>query len=832
MSQLNKTIHKFNFEAWLREHQLSAYKQIFIDAEMADPWNLDMNDTAFARLITDERFGGDQQIIERVISAIRALQQPAASPADDYKDSSSTALHEDVVTELVEQQYHELSKLQLILAVNKHKYSKQQLEHNEEKLASYTEKLAARKAKISELFSALQASMQQQHDDVMAVIDQQQKDASLIQSSMDQHKASSNPILGCMDRNERLIERYAQLLHETMSAKQKPNLDISAISRHLKLEYEKILTEFNQNNLDIDQYSNELDLCRLSFPLVNKSVFNQVQDGLQRLMHFEVCCPITVEIFNMNFIKETAVRIEFGVQPQREFKRVEVLYRFDERRLSEFEGFIHDENADDDNKQESRADHEWMIAKPVEKMIYHDSNENVLTVSIKNNHRRRQKCLNIKMRLHAICADCWSPWSNIYSIVDETASPEPQKIKNVFYLSQDLKVNPKGLYVANAATSTSTYCNVFDLKPPHHATVNQREKWTVKYAGLCYAKNVLLPPCIRDIVCTFYDYDSESAWNKKFNCIFKCGGTIGDTLASSYCSAIVFDDLCKYTPPPELEDEQSLSQSQSGLPELKSETSHERSSTDIHSTTKSFAFNWDLPRFPQQTDCNDVTYSQNYGLLSCGGWEFRYDSNKFYRLSFDSEQYFNQNVENLKGDDVNYEPWQWQIMPNMLYKRSWPTILMMDKASKLLAIGGKGPLNTVEMFDFNESKWTMLGNINHARYNAGIFHDKHFSNRVYLGGGQDALNKVEVYDMHKDEWYADLPDTKRHHGSRPVLWIGDNGNLLYIASVYSDSMEYIDLRISNQKYWNLVYGSNYHQLWHDVFETRFAKNRDCRLVLS
>ena len=117
--------------------------------------------------------------------------------------------------------------------------------------------------------------------------------------------------------------------------------------------------------------------------------------------------------------------------------------------------------------------------------------------------------------------------------------------------------------------------------------------------------------------------------------------------------------------------------------------------------------------------------------------------------------------------------------------------------------------------------------MNYARYSCGIVYDK-LLNLVYVGGGHNAENKVEYYDINKNKW-INIPNTEMSHSSRPVLWT-DN-KLLYIASIYSDSMEYIDLRINN-KGWNVIYGQNYNTLWHNVFGTRFARNKNCRLCLS
>ncbi len=48
-------------------------------------------------------------------------------------------------------------------------------------------------------------------------------------------------------------------------------------------------------------------------------------------------------------------------------------------------------------------------------------------------------------------------------------------------------------------------------------TPRLKEKWLIKYSGICYGKRILLPEIIRNKV------------NEIYNCLFNCGGAIGYT---------------------------------------------------------------------------------------------------------------------------------------------------------------------------------------------------------------------------------------------------------------------------------------------------------------
>ena len=117
-----------------------------------------------------------------------------------------------------------------------------------------------------------------------------------------------------------------------------------------------------------------------------------------------------------------------------------------------------------------------------------------------------------------------------------------------------------------------------------------------------------------------------------------------------------------------------------------------------------------------------------------------------------------------------------------------------------------------------------LKDVNTPRYGAGIFYDCH-RNRIYLGGGCQfslALRSIECYDLHKNsKWNQSLAYTNMKHDYYPIIWNDLNRNLLYIASVCSNSIESIDIR-TNSKQWNVVYGpKEKHDSLEALFETEF-----------
>merc|ERR1711920_1111265 len=78
---------------------------------------------------------------------------------------------------------------------------------------------------------------------------------------------------------------------------------------------------------------------------------------------------------------------------------------------------------------------------------------------------------------------------------------------------------------------------------------------------------------------------------------------------------------------------------------------------------------------------------------------------------------------------------------------------------------------------------------------SGAYYDE-VNKFCYVGGGyqdNDEISKsVECYNFEKNKW-NELPSSNLKHDMNPMIWTQDN-NLLYIASVESKRIEYIDLR--------------------------------------
>ncbi len=62
------------------------------------------------------------------------------------------------------------------------------------------------------------------------------------------------------------------------------------------------------------------------------------------------------------------------------------------------------------------------------------------------------------------------------------------------------------------------------------------------------------------------------------------------------------------------------------------------------------------------------------------------------------------------------------------------------------------------------------------------------------------------------------------HGHYPVMWLDNTSNLLFVASVYQNGIEYLDLRCDNRT-WNVVKMFNSNQTLHNLFGCRMLSTR-------
>ena len=140
--------------------------------------------------------------------------------------------------------------------------------------------------------------------------------------------------------------------------------------------------------------------------------------------------------------------------------------------------------------------------------------------------------------------------------------------------------------------------------------------------------------------------------------------------------------------------------------------------------------------------------------------------------------------------------WEWQSVSRMQTKRCWSSSIAVKDS--LVVIGGRNhwrSQSVVERYDYAQDQWQYLKQCHFPRFKAGICFDGQ-SESIFIGGGYGAEKKVEQFDVTKNEWLQ-LADTRRAHADHPVLW--KDGSNLFIASVESDTVEALDLRMKGQR---------------------------------
>eukprot|EP01083_Nonionella_stella_P012418 35248_1 len=200
---------------------------------------------------------------------------------------------------------------------------------------------------------------------------------------------------------------------------------------------------------------------------------------------------------------------------------------------------------------------------------------------------------------------------------------------------------------------------------------------------------------------------------------------------------------------------------------------------------------------------NSLCFDPNIGLVSIGGGSVQYP--------------YSRNVHLLKWEDVggNHE-WKWQLLPDVQFARGMSSCVLIE--DKVMIVSGATVIlqergasfqyqNSTELYDLTKKQSKLIASANKPRFSAGACYDKS-TKTVYLGGGVCGLygnkNKsVESYDTSKDKWYAAIPNTSTSHKRFPILWTQNNGDLLFIGSMDSQLIEYIDLRVYGAK-WNVM----------------------------
>eukprot|EP01084_Bolivina_argentea_P181999 314283_1 len=358
----------------------------------------------------------------------------------------------------------------------------------------------------------------------------------------------------------------------------------------------------------------------------------------------------------------------------------------------------------------------------------------------------------------------------------------------IFYLSQNHKLNPNKIYITdldidnNNKQNNCIKCNIIPLQ---NSKNNTDYKWDIVNAGIYHQKHFSLPTEIIKQIENESQTNIDNQFND-FDIIFKCGGRISSSQTpNNTCMALIID-----------------------------------------SNNKSQIYYWQLPSLPHPTCGNYVLYSNKYGLLSIGG-EIHNPINGSSKVS--------KNISNLLFcDNCNYNNdinWKWNNNKIIqLNEAVYQPSCVMISNDKFAVIGGRygTARKSVEIYNMKTNKYSLLKDINFARYGCGIYFDECY-NRIYLGGGCEfglALNSIEYYDLYKSiKWNISLPNTNMVHDYYPIIWSDLNNSLLYIASVNSNSIESIDIRMNN-KSWIVMYGGK-HKIENkiqlqDLFKTQFV----------
>ena len=246
---------------------------------------------------------------------------------------------------------------------------------------------------------------------------------------------------------------------------------------------------------------------------------------------------------------------------------------------------------------------------------------------------------------------------------------------------------------------------------------------------------------------------------------------------------------------------------------------------------------------------NSLVFHENIGLISVGGgFQKTPYSKNVHRLPW---------KEVTDNDDDNNQEWKWETLPSLLFARGEASTQYIGN-NKFMVIAGattvidnenrnggrygynngtlKGYITqcvkSVELYDMEKKTSSLASSVNHPRFCAGSCYDEN-QKRIYLGGGisnGNYGNSVECYDTEKDKWYVSIPRTSKHHTHFPILWTQNNGDLLFIASLESKVVEFIDLRVYGAK-WNIMLnddGNNDSLL--SVFRTGYGSSRRYRLL--
>lgn len=855
---------EFDFNKWLNDNNLTEYAQIFNDHCMNTQQCLNFHNPNYIKLMADERIRTNPDILTKVIQSIQILQQTENDDHNhnqiemtnkgDRNNNDNLSEHtfyiisneENEVLENLNQNLNDLTQLKKYIFSIKDKYeiiSKR----NEEKQLNYIQELNKMKQEIINIFDKLYNKLKQRENNLLNKIS---KHENYIKQ---QEENTKNEIELKLKENENIIlnhESYlkSQILKYKIIIKKYHNQNnrierkekILDISSDVNNENIKLMKIYNLNKIEIEKYLNENNIRirgKIYIQFNDNNVFKYISNIANIIKYDD---DMTVEIKSADLLNDNTLKLSFDTKNKYDnylIRQYDVLYYFTKNNELEII---------DKNKKGNEIDIEWKkphkinMTKNNNVLITFKSNESehkseIFDDNDDNDNNNMKRYLYIKVRIQN-SLNIWSSFSSVCKMQIETIENMIPNINPIFYLSQDLKTNPDGIYLADLdhiTQKTEDVCkdkkdknNNYNWKCQiHQLSIDGEEnnkiltqdktKWIIKNSGIYYKKNMghIIPTIIKDNIFKIDDDEekymlsdksdksssSKSSGNRSrklndmndYDIIFKCGG-----YKSQYCSAIIID---------------------------KNQLNDDNNNDYIN------LYNWNLPNFKTNIDGNSLIYN-NYHLFSIGGIEKRYGySDKIYCLSF------HQNHQIL-----NKTQWKWQNIVNMQAKRCWSSPIMVKRSNSnynyidnnnnnnksLIVIGGRnhwGSQTIVEIFNFNKSKWNYLQSCNYARYKAGIYYDK-LINNLYLAGGHNAEKKIEVYDIIKNKW-RNLPDTNIKHENYPIIW--KTNCILYITSTDSNSIEYIDLRTNKTN--NISWNTNSSILLQNIFNTQFVDKTYCRL---
>eukprot|EP00485_Elphidium_margaritaceum_P019149 CAMPEP_0202729772 /NCGR_PEP_ID=MMETSP1385-20130828/186304_1 /ASSEMBLY_ACC=CAM_ASM_000861 /TAXON_ID=933848 /ORGANISM="Elphidium margaritaceum" /LENGTH=704 /DNA_ID=CAMNT_0049396043 /DNA_START=44 /DNA_END=2155 /DNA_ORIENTATION=+ len=398
-------------------------------------------------------------------------------------------------------------------------------------------------------------------------------------------------------------------------------------------------------------------------------------------------------------------------------------------------------------------------------------------------------------------------------------------LDSILFVTQDTVTFPNGLYVSHinhqpaAASVTKSECNIFQLCPAQPRKLfTKTNKWIIQYCGLCMHRNLRLPHSVTQRIQSGISY------------IQYCGLCMHRNLRLPHSVTQRIQSGISYNDDHIDSGDNVVMFKAGGYSEAKNKVMAYCSAIILPSTAKCVnqatarGYNWKLPSLPVRCYGNQLVFNSKHGLLSIGG----NTSNACHLLRFDDQAmttYDQQQQQQQRGESLpesrhgpsancNSYEWQWQSLPCMTNKRAFSACLSFGShRSKLAVIGGVSDgcaLDTVEIFDLNAMQWSQdvcgAARLNFARYESGCFYDT-LNEYLVVGGGCGStdtrtLNSCEYFDAHKQKWLL-LPFTNFDHYNYPIIWSQTchrDQHRLYIASLYANGIECIDIRANDKKW--------------------------------